>query len=460
MNEKELFDNRLPLPKDFKNWVESHFESIIFKRKGELIATTSRTDRERVLHLRSNTNFIKLEAYGYFGVYVSNRSKIEYQTWRVEKRINQKTLKEFFEYTLWNMTVMQNDEILKIHHTSYGWYAPGTNATSGMGGWMYTMLYRYEHNHKQLVENSPLYRIPYELFGNTSYEHVYEHRKNLYLTYKNGSTKMFDDILNNRIDYRILTKKRITRHWKIIAAEDMSFLDYRFYLLKLETGIDVVKEARELIPLTAVKTRSKSTNWVKLQNYLIKQNKKISYYDDYIGTMNELEAYDDIDLINYPKDLEVAHDKAVTALNLVKVAKENSKVKEVAKKLKTLEYDGEVYSVVAPLGLADIVQEGKNLSHCVGGESYLKRHSNKEIAIMFVRLKNRKETSLYTFTYHYNHKVSAVHGYGNRDSSNEHYEAVKDFLNNEWLPWVIKTSKQVKKRKKLSNNKNTLTASI
>ena len=81
-------------------------------------------------------------------------------------------------------------------------------------------------------------------------------------------------------------------------------------------------------------------------------------------------------IVFYPKNLTEAHDDLVRRINLLEVDEElesntdlDEKARDLYNELSELEYTGDKYSVVAPKGLKDILLEGKELNHCVGGSS-------------------------------------------------------------------------------------------
>ena len=121
----------------------------------------------------------------------------------------------------------------------------------------------------------------------------------------------------------------------------------------------------------------------------------ITTYSDYLKIKEEL-GYDMTNSIFvYPRDLKAEHDKVVIERDEkesnMRAAKMNEKFENIEKRFKKA---NKVYSFTSgKLSIrpakcaAEIVNEGRLLHHCVGGETYLKRHNNKESIILFLRAK-------------------------------------------------------------------------
>lgn len=130
-------------------------------------------------------------------------------------------------------------------------------------------------------------------------------------------------------------------------------------------------------------------------------------YSHYVDYMDMIQAMDhDLtnDTVRYPKDLKAAHDKAVAAF----YRQENDKKKREAlkkypgirKREKELNerygYRDGYYMIMAPSDAADIVEEGRTLHHCVGGDTYLHKHDTGRTFIFFLRRIKAPDERYYT----------------------------------------------------------------
>lgn len=122
------------------------------------------------------------------------------------------------------------------------------------------------------------------------------------------------------------------------------------------------------------------------------------------------------------EELTRLHDsisRYVTAKRLeIQDAKNREKEAKMAKideKRRILEYEDDEYSIILPKKLSDIILEGQNLSHCVGG--YTDNHASGFTTILFLRRKKSPEESFYTIEVRGGDKdrrVQQIHGKHNK----------------------------------------------
>ena len=119
-------------------------------------------------------------------------------------------------------------------------------------------------------------------------------------------------------------------------------------------------------------------------------------YLDYL-MMRQERGYDLSNTVYlFPKDLEAAHRKMADEINKAQMDKRN---KEVADKYPNIRrnyrklrkqyfHEDETYIIRPAMSAEEIVSEGRELHHCVGDDTYLKRHDTGEAYILFLRFKN------------------------------------------------------------------------
>lgn len=127
--------------------------------------------------------------------------------------------------------------------------------------------------------------------------------------------------------------------------------------------------------------------------YIMRKPKRdtIITYIDYLHQCRELEYDLKNSVINRPKDLEAAHDRASAAFRATEAerfAKRDAKVKKKYQDRYTAlcekyAYSNGEYSIIVPTGAAEIIDEGKNQNNCVAG--YAERHLNGVTTILFLR---------------------------------------------------------------------------
>ncbi len=205
----------------------------------------------------------------------------------------------------------------------------------------------------------------------------------------------------------------------------------------------------------------------QLLKYLIRQRKRygehicISYYDDYLHICREM-GYDLTDnVVLFPRDITVAHDRVVSARTAILAEKERQKniertkrMQKLQKERKVLEFGFGDYIAILPKSCAEIVQEGAALRHCVAG--YAERHAEGKLTIMFLRRVDEPDKPYYTIEISaHGYKIIQCRGYKNNvviNGGKNKPKAIKDFeqayqayLNRLWI----------KSQKKQSRVKNT-----
>lgn len=121
----------------------------------------------------------------------------------------------------------------------------------------------------------------------------------------------------------------------------------------------------------------------------------LTTYSDYLDMKEEL-GYDMTNSITiYPHDLKAEHDKAVIERNEAAAKRReeaaNNMYKAISQRFKKADkiysyHSGKLF-VRPAKNAAEIIEEGRILHHCVGGDTYLNAHAKKESIILFLRKK-------------------------------------------------------------------------
>ena len=192
-------------------------------------------------------------------------------------------------------------------------------------------------------------------------------------------------------------------------------------------------------------------NLTKALHYLEKStkgNKKSDFeqtailWTDYLRFAKELKYDLKRDDVVFPKRLQKAHDLAsnnyVAAMDEKEFKKYEKRYHQLSEQLAYS--DGE-YSIVIPKGVKDIVQEGKTLSHCVGG--YAERHMRGATTIVFMRKCKEPQKRLVTVEVDTAHKqILQSRGYQNRNLTPKEHAFLE-----KWITWVRAGSKHSKEKK-------------
>ncbi len=165
-------------------------------------------------------------------------------------------------------------------------------------------------------------------------------------------------------------------------------------------------------------------------------------WTDYLKFAQQLKYDLKRDDVVFPKKLQEAHDNAGKAVVVLQDAVTFEKYKNRYKKLcKMYEFSDGKYQIVIPTGINDIVQEGKTLSHCVGG--YAERHVRGATTIVFMRRCSAPEERYVTIEVRDDEKrICQNYGYKDRRVTKEEQAFI-----DKWIQWVRAGSKRPKKKK-------------
>lgn len=216
----------------------------------------------------------------------------------------------------------------------------------------------------------------------------------------------------NAAEVLMVDKKKIK---KLVKEKG---LQYYHDLLRIEKamGIDLPEEIEDKLQMLAINT----TNLEQMLGYMsAKQiiNRVMRYsgitelsddlcgramghihqiaqtYADYISMRASL-GYDMSNLIiQYPRNLQEEHHKMVVETNANeaenKIKTVNVKYKAIEEKYEDLceryQYEDEEFVIRPAKNAGEIVEEGRKLHHCVGGDMYLNNHARGFSTILFLR---------------------------------------------------------------------------
>ena len=121
---------------------------------------------------------------------------------------------------------------------------------------------------------------------------------------------------------------------------------------------------------------------------------------------------DNPDILRYLAQFHFSFCGQLLPFLILKIELEEKAYRERLEKIKKLEQEIDEYMFLVPKKLEEIVEEGKNLNHCVG--SYVEKHKTGETTIIFMRKKESQDQSLYTIEYKNKHIVQ-IQGYKNKE---------------------------------------------
>ncbi|MBR4555548.1 MAG: PcfJ domain-containing protein [Ruminococcus sp.] len=230
----------------------------------------------------------------------------------------------------------------------------------------------------------------------------------------------------------IVDHNRIARYWT-----EFGYFDDRIGTISTQSGL-TYKQIMDYC-LKNVKDRGSRA-----------KSEFLCDYRDYINDCIEL----NYDLTNrtvaFPRDLHTAHQRTMKAI-VIKQSREMEERRAVSDKLREwLPYVSEEkgLAVILPKSVAEIVEEGRALSHCVGG--YADRHAEGLLHIVFLRRLDDLTTPYYTIEVNTEGRMVQCRGYANNAVYNDGEpkpQEIKDF-EAEYQQYIIRSIKEFKKKRK------------
>lgn len=171
-----------------------------------------------------------------------------------------------------------------------------------------------------------------------------------------------------------------------------------------------------------------------VMNYIDKQRPKhmmLTYvandWEDYLDQCAQMN-YDLTDTaVSKPKDLHAAHERTTKLMKDRKNEQLKALFADLMEQRKTLEYCDDGLVVIQPHSMTEIVDEGKALSHCVGG--YAERHARGELSIMFLRKADAPDVPYYTIEVSKKNEIVQCRGYKNNIPSRGGDEKSREIKN-------------------------------
>lgn len=241
---------------------------------------------------------------------------------------------------------------------------------------------------------------------------------------------------------------------RLMIKHKWDIRQYRLMLQAQSQGVKLTEENISLINRLSIYDREQLFNGgydnpLHILRYLKKQKQHFNFLEDYWSMAMKLDYDFDNPVIEFPRNLTLAHNNAMRRQKIYNDKKTERTFKALKEKLSVLDYTmGDICITIAGSG-EELKHEGKQLKHCVGGygESHCKGRS-----IFFVRHSMWPETPWYTLQVDLitGHKIQ-LHGYHNEQNGQKIPQEVHDFvkywLENIFQPFDVKKMEFINKPK-------------
>ncbi|MGX6962286.1 PcfJ domain-containing protein [Vagococcus xieshaowenii] len=431
---KHYIENKLTPPKAFFTWCLSHLPVYEWKNKQQVIRSSERpTDIVITKRLTKNSQLNKESKYFAFAIVLSTSKRIEIQSYAFWQVI--KNGKEEVTYELSNFELFQKDQHIKLYHHNgsiYGNTVPQSEVKYGYYSAMPSSKYfdvRFYPNNWQerIFKISELkYIEPFRMFFD-DIEHVYKYKNEIEFLQKLNAKKIAHDVITRRADMRFVNQKWLRKNKHLLKNCDKNFADFFIELVAKERKGYIVPGIEKYMTYKELRQIPKNVGFVRFQNWLIKQEKTFEYYKDYVKMQKQLEVQLNHPHVILPKDLAKAHDDCVKNINLLNKKMEEERLNKQLAERKGMEKSIGKYKFIVPKQVKDIIREGNELVHCVGGNHYLSKHESGKTTIIFIRKEEDIDTPFYTMEYRDN-RIVQVRGQRNAIAPNDVLKATEKWL--------------------------------
>lgn len=169
---------------------------------------------------------------------------------------------------------------------------------------------------------------------------------------------------------------------------------------------------------------------IRLVKYLTDNKVSALDFRDYIHQCNTLNYNMHDTAISMPHHFQQTHERLSEMIKYKASEEARKKFRQHYDERRKLEFTFGNLFIRQPESINEIVAEGKELHHCVGG--YAERHANGKLHIMFIRTADKPDVPYYTMEVSTEGKIIQVRGNRNCDPTPEVAELVqmyKEHLN-------------------------------
>lgn len=228
------------------------------------------------------------------------------------------------------------------------------------------------------------------------------------INWRSNNLKRMLGLNKNELDAVEWTADRLKFHHRFIKREPRS--------AALIMQIIKSTESYQLYHYEKILDFAPTLSLAKIHKYSGGDMQTLIHWADYLR-MAAGEGYDMTDRsVLMPPNLNAAHDRLANIKEYSHNKNMDKLIAERNKKLQRLIFSDENYTVVLPKSVKDIVDEGKALSHCVGG--YADRHAKGVLTIIFIRKNDDLDTPYYTMEVAKDYHIVQCRGYKNNFANN------------------------------------------
>lgn len=431
--------NCLKPPKAFFEWCYYNMPTYKWANKQQTIIASERkhyiTEEKR---LTKNSRLTFFDRRDHFQIILSTSKRIEIQTYEVCSLLEKG--KQHFRVKLVNLEHFSNDKHIKVGAVSDTTYDFRLVQLGNMLS-MYAQrpsLYPNQWKDRLFAVSELRYLTIDSIYGD-EIAFIYKYRQRIEYAQRINAPALAEQIIERKLDMRSITMKWLKRNKVFFRNSQRSYQAYQVKQALESLGTKYIAGVEAFMGADDVQKMPKGVKPITFQNYLMKQKRTIGFYQDYIDMLNEI-GIPITPMKRLPKDLKMAHDKAVDTLNAMKREIVRKEFAKRANEESFLEMTIKEVQFILPREANDLIEEGKSLKHCVGGSSYINQHAEGRTTIVFARKTAEPDKPYYTLEYR-DSRLIQVSGWDNKKPDEQLRKVV-----NQWLQIVNERTKRKEKK--------------
>ncbi|RXA62167.1 PcfJ domain-containing protein [Enterococcus casseliflavus] len=431
--------NCLKPPKAFFEWCYYNMPTYKWTNKQQTIVASERkhyfTEEKR---LTKNSRLTFFDRRDHFQIILSTSKRIEIQTYEVLSLLEKG--KQHFRVKLVNLEHFSNDKHIKVGAVSDTTYDFRLVQLGNMLS-MYAQrpsLYPNQWKDRLFAVSELRYLTIDSIYGD-EIAFIYKYRQRIEYAQRINAPALAEQIIERKLDMRSITMKWLKRNKVFFRNSQRSYQAYQVKQALESLGTKYIAGVEAFMGADDVQKMPKGVKPITFQNYLMKQKRTIGFYQDYIDMLNEI-GIPITPMKRLPKDLKMAHDKAVDTLNAMKREIVRKEFAKRANEESFLEMTIKEVQFILPREANDLIEEGKSLKHCVGGSSYINQHADGRTTIVFARKADEPDKPYYTLEYR-DSRLIQVSGWDNKKPDEQLRKVV-----NQWLQIANERTKRKEKK--------------
>ncbi|MGX7211796.1 PcfJ domain-containing protein [Enterococcus innesii] len=388
--------------------------------------------------LTKNSRLTFFDRKDHFQIILSTRKRIEIQTYEIVSSFE--SGKQKFHVQLMNLEQFSNNKHIKIGAVNDKYYQFGLIQLGTMFSIYYQRPSLYPNKWlDRLLAISELRYLTLHSVYVDDIAFIYKYRQRIEYAQRINAPALAKQIIERKLDMRSITMNWLKRNKVFFRNSQRTYQAYQVKQALESLGTKYIAGVEAFMGADDVQKMPKGVKPITFQNYLMKQQRTIGFYQDYIDMLNEI-GIPITPMKRLPKDLKRAHDKAVDTLNAMKREIVRKEFAKRANEESFLEMTIKEVQFILPREANDLIEEGKRLKHCVGGSSYIDQHAEGRTTIVFARKTAEPDKPYYTIEYR-DSRLIQVSGWDNK-KPDEHLREVV----NHWLQIVNERIKRKEKK--------------